>query len=65
MAFSNIITKLDALNPLSVLSRGFTVTKTSDGKMLQSVSNIKTGDEISTVLNDGIIKSVVLETERK
>ncbi|MBR4029804.1 MAG: exodeoxyribonuclease VII large subunit [Clostridia bacterium] len=64
-AFAETVGKLDALSPLAVLSRGFTVTKTLDGKMIQSISNIKTGDEISTVLNDGIIKSVILETERK
>lgn len=64
-AFVEAVGKLDALSPLSVLSRGFTVTKATDGKTIKSISDIKNGDEISTVLNDGIIKSVVLETERK
>lgn len=64
-AFAEAVGKLDALSPLAVLSRGFTVTKTPEGKTIQSISDIKKGDKISTVLNDGIIKSVILETERK
>lgn len=45
--------KLDGLSPLGTLSRGFSVAKTEDGKVLKSVAAVKSGDRVNIVLSDG------------
>lgn len=54
---------LGALNPLAVLSRGYSVAF-SDGKLLKSTQNVSVGDRIETRVSDGVIYSTVSETER-
>jgi exodeoxyribonuclease VII large subunit len=49
---------LRALNPESVLSRGYSLTRNKEGKILSSVKDVKSGEEIETKLKDGIIHSV-------
>ena len=49
---------LDALSPLSILSRGYTLTETADGRLIQGASEVKTGDMIRTRFADGIVESV-------
>ena len=51
---SGLAEKINALNPLSVLSRGFAVAL-KDEKPLRSVSEVKTGDRLSVKLKDGVI----------
>jgi exodeoxyribonuclease VII large subunit len=50
----------DALHPKSVLDRGFSITL-HQGKRLRSLSEVKPGDELQTLLADGSIDS---RTER-
>ncbi|WP_293720681.1 exodeoxyribonuclease VII large subunit [uncultured Cetobacterium sp.] len=52
--------KIIGLNPLAVLSRGYSITK-SKNKSLKNLSEIKVGDEIETILNFGKIISEVKE----
>ncbi len=49
---SNTVAKLDALSPLRVLSRGYSIAEI-DGKTLKSVTDAEVGDEITLRLNDG------------
>lgn len=51
--------ELNAVSPLRVLDRGFSVTTTQDGKIVRSSSMVRGGDQISTRLADGQIRSVV------
>ena len=46
--------KINALNPLSVLSRGFSIS-IKDSKTLNSVEEIKEGDKFTVILKDGEI----------
>ncbi len=55
--------RLEALNPDKVLSRGYSITLTQDGKPLRSKSQLTVGDQIKTRLKDGIIVSRVTEKE--
>lgn len=57
--------KLDALSPLTVLARGYSVTENSDGKVIRSIDEVRWGDEISTQVGDGNIISVVQHTEER
>jgi len=52
--------RLDSVSPLNVLARGYSITKTQQGKVVKSVDHIKTGDVLLTELADGAIKSTVL-----
>ncbi len=46
--------KLEALNPVSVLQRGYSVTE-KDGKIVSSVNDVKTDDILNITLKDGKI----------
>ncbi|TMP19582.1 exodeoxyribonuclease VII large subunit [Pseudoalteromonas sp. S2893] len=52
--------RLDSVSPLNVLARGYSITKTPQGKVVKSVDHIKAGDVLITELADGAIKSTVL-----
>lgn len=52
---------LDALSPLKVLTRGFSITKNKEtNKVLASIYEVKSGDTIITQLTDGELLSTVL-----
>ena len=52
---SQNLTALDALSPLKVLARGYSVAKVS-GKTLTSVKNAKIGDNLTLRVSDGILE---------
>lgn len=54
--------KLELLNPLSILNRGYSVTY-YENKIIKDIKNIKLNDEISVRLNRGIIKASVTSIE--
>lgn len=54
---------LDALSPLAVLSRGFSIAENAKGEILRDAKKIKTGDEVKILLADGKLKTRVLEVE--
>ncbi|MEG2322270.1 MAG: exodeoxyribonuclease VII large subunit [Bacilli bacterium] len=56
----NIIDKLELLNPLSILKRGFSLTYKND-EVIKSVKKIKINDDLKIKLNDGEIKVNVKE----
>ncbi len=72
-AFSGVILKkegslksvagaLNALSPLAVLSRGYSVAE-KGGKLIKSVKDVKPDDEISIRLKDGKINARVIDNE--
>ncbi len=56
--YINLLTKLEVLNPVTTLKRGYTVTRCND-KIITKTKDIKTGDVITTSVTDGKIESVV------
>ncbi|MCI8568346.1 MAG: exodeoxyribonuclease VII large subunit [Bacilli bacterium] len=52
------INKLEALNPLLVIKRGYSVLK-KDNKAITSIENLKKGDNINIELMDGVIDACV------
>lgn len=52
--------KLEALNPVSVLKRGYSITE-KDNKIINSAKELKQGDIIRITLNDGKVKAEVKE----
>ena len=55
--------RLDAMNPTAVLTRGYSITRTASGQVIRRIADITAGDEAHTVLADGKIISTVTETE--
>lgn len=57
--------KLSALSPLTVLSRGYTITTMAGHRAVQGVSDVSVGDTIRTTVADGTIYSVVSGIEKE
>jgi exodeoxyribonuclease VII large subunit len=51
--------RLDSVSPLNVLARGYSITKTPQGKVIKSAMQVKTGDILTTEFVDGAIESQV------
>lgn len=64
-AFKRETAKLEALNPLSIISRGYTAVFKEDGELAKSVKQLAPGDKIQFDLTDGHIEARVEETENK
>ena len=56
---SAISARLEALNPLSVLARGYGVATKEDGHAIRSVSEVTEGDKILVRVKDGSIDATV------
>ena len=54
---------LDALSPLSVLGRGFSITENERGDIVRDAKQVKKGDRLKIRLANGKLKTEVLETE--
>lgn len=64
-SLSLMAAKLSALSPLTVLSRGYTITTTAGRRAVQGVSDVSVGDTIRTTVADGTIFSVVSGIEKE
>jgi exodeoxyribonuclease VII large subunit len=45
--------KMDALSPLMVLSRGYSITRSSEKEIIKSISGVKPGDMLEITVTDG------------
>jgi exodeoxyribonuclease VII large subunit len=57
------INKLELLNPLSIMKKGYTVTK-KEGKILKSVTQVNQNDQIDILMNDGSLKATINEVRK-
>jgi exodeoxyribonuclease VII large subunit len=55
--------KLNALSPLAVLTRGYSITQTEDGSVLRDAAIAKTGDKLKIRLERGKLNAEVLSSE--
>ena len=62
-AFGVAAAKLNALSPLAVLTRGYSITETAGGSVVRDSENVNAGDEINIRLAKGSLKAEVLSTE--
>ena len=62
---SVISSKLAALNPMAVLSRGYAAVFDGDGKVINSVGTLKMGDDIIFKVSDGEAKAKIYEISPK
>lgn len=61
-SFSSTVRTLEALNPLAIMTKGFTVTF-KDDKMVKSVAQLNRGDQISVKYKDGHVLATVDEVK--
>lgn len=57
-SLSGAASSLDAMSPLKVLERGYSVAS-KDGRTIRSVSGVKEGDDIDIRLTDGTVRAKV------
>lgn len=62
VCLKNIIDKLELLNPLNILSRGYSITYMND-KTLKSVKEVKEDDILKVKLYDGMLEAKVNKIE--
>ena len=61
--FVSLVAKLDAMSPLKVLSRGYTIAHTQEGALLRSVKQTAPNDIITVSVSDGEITASVLKAK--
>jgi len=54
---------LNSLSPLQVIGRGYSLTQTTEGKIIRSIREIGVGIRIITRVTDGVIESEVVSQE--
>ena len=60
----NNINKLELLNPLNALKRGYGIVK-KDKKTIENIKNIKINDTINISLSGGIVDAVVTDVKEE
>ena len=59
--FKMLCTRLEGVNPLAVLSHGYSMVESEDGRIISSVCDVNEGDGIFVKLSDGEISATVNE----
>jgi len=57
--YARLAAGLDAMSPLKVLGRGYTIARREDGKVLKKASDVKPGERITVRMKKDEIKCVV------
>ncbi len=59
--FISLTAKLDAMSPLKVLTRGYSMSQSPSGAIIRSVSQVSVDEYITVALSDGKLKAKVSE----
>ena len=63
--FIHLTAKLDALSPLKVLARGYSVVLTSDGRVVQRAGQVQIGDQVDIKLHQGSFTASVTQIQEE
>lgn len=55
------VAKLDAMSPLKVLTRGYSMAQNESGEVIRSVSQVELGERITVSLADGKLSATVMD----
>lgn len=64
-AYVKHVSKLDAMSPLKVLTRGYAMAEDEHGELIRSISQTDVGKTIAIRFNDGIANTVVQEIKEQ
>ncbi len=56
-----LTSKLDAMSPLKVLTRGYAMAQKAGGEVVKSVSQVERGERITVSLSDGKLSATVMD----
>lgn len=59
------VSKLDAMSPLKVLTRGYSMAQTGTGEVLRSVRQVELGERIGIRLTDGTLFATVMDKKEE
>lgn len=59
--YISAISKLDAMSPLKVLTRGYSMVQLEDGTLLRNIKQVQVGDSVLISLSDGKLKATVTD----
>jgi len=59
------VSKLDAMSPLKVLSRGYAMAQNERGEVLRSVTQVELGERIQVNVSDGVLSATVMEIKEE
>lgn len=63
--FYALVRQMEAVGPKQVLSRGYTYTRSADGKLIRSAEAAREAGQLRTVFADGEVRSVVEGAAKK
>ena len=61
--FMSLAAKLDAMSPLKVLVRGYSLSTAQDGTVIRSITQTKAGQEIGVRLADGTLTALITDVK--
>ena len=59
--FIGLTSKLDAMSPLKVLTRGYSMVQDREGEVIRSVSQVEIGQRVDVKLSDGSFSATVMD----
>ncbi|MBQ4561044.1 MAG: exodeoxyribonuclease VII large subunit [Clostridia bacterium] len=63
--YIRLTAKLDALNPMSVISRGYSAVFDGGGSLVKSVNDVNIGEKLKLNVSDGVIVAEAIEIKEK
>ncbi|MBP3039753.1 exodeoxyribonuclease VII large subunit [Bacillaceae bacterium Marseille-Q3522] len=63
--FVRLLTVLEALSPLKIMERGFSLTFTEEGRLIKSITEVNKNDKVEVKLINGSIACRVIETREE
>lgn len=61
--FARVISTLEALSPLKIMDRGYSLAYTEKGSLIKAVSQVKVDDMLKLKVSDGTIECRVTDIE--
>ncbi|MBQ4112548.1 MAG: exodeoxyribonuclease VII large subunit [Clostridia bacterium] len=58
-----VVASLGALNPLSVLGRGYALVQSEEGRVIPSAAELKAGERVNLRFSDGTARATIEDTE--
>lgn len=61
--YVHVLSTLEALNPLKIMSRGYSVVYDQEGSLIKSIQQVKKNDKVNVQLSDGTLYCQVTEMQ--
>ena len=61
-SLATVVARVSAADPARVLARGWSLTRTADGRLVRSASDVAPGDHLVTTFVRGVARSTVTDT---